>query len=266
MHKLVSFSLAIFLLLNSCQSNNNEESTNKHLDNSNTPSHNTKHAIKLEPCEAPTTEALYNNVLMQAYTYQNGKFMFGVEGIALGAKTAGSELKESAISKKGNYIHIVLNDKEHYTNDYQHFVHELADGEYTLFSFLSRSYHESIKNPTAAIAKTISIKNKQLQTSKNFDHAAIALNAPKGLYKNDDTKKVVLDFYLFNTTISAEGNKVRILIDQEEFILNQWQAQYITGLSLGMHTIELSLINNNGEVLYGPVSERFVLTEEPENS
>ncbi|MCP4442731.1 MAG: hypothetical protein GY810_27820 [Aureispira sp.] len=266
MHKLFlhfSFYLCLTLTALSCQSTTSSEVENtKEAPITTT----TESSLNLEPCEPLIQEALYNNVLMQAYTYQNGKFMFGVEGVALGAKTPGAEKKESATSKKGNYIHIVLNDKDHHTSDYQHFIHELPDGEYTLLSFLSRSYHESIKTPTASISKTISIKNKQLQKSQNFDQAAIAINAPRGLYKNDDTKKVVLDFHLFNTNLSPEGNKVRVLIDQEEFILDQWQAHYINGLTLGMHTLELSLINSSGNVIYGPVSERFVLTEEPENS
>lgn len=271
MYKLVLtafFLIFCLLFLSSCQSNtpNSKELVAVGASESNLTNSNIKNTLTLEPCETPIEKALYKEVTMQTYAYQKGKFMFGVEGIALGGKTAGAEQKKSAISKKGNYMHVVFNDKEHYTYDYQHFIYDLPDGEYTLFSFLSRSYHETIKNPTASISKTITVKNKQLQSSQNFAQAAIALNAPKGLYKNDDTKKVVLDFQLFNTILSAEGNKVRALIDKEEFILEQWQAHYIIGLTLGMHTVELSLLNAKGEVIYGPVSERFVLTEEPENS
>ena len=39
---------------------------------------------------------------------------------------------------------------------------------------------------------------------------------PKGTYKGKDTEKLLLDFYLINTTISPEGNKVKATINDTE--------------------------------------------------
>ena len=36
---------------------------------------------------------------------------------------------------------------------------------------------------------------------------------PKGEYKGSDTKRVILDFYLANTLLSLEGNKVKATIN-----------------------------------------------------
>ena len=40
---------------------------------------------------------------------------------------------------------------------------------------------------------------------------------PKGTYKGNDTKKLLLDFYLVNTDISPTGNKVKATINDVVF-------------------------------------------------
>ena len=75
---------------------------------------------------------------------------------------------------------------------------------------------------------------------------------PKGVYKGADTKKLLLDFYLVNTEISTQGNKVRATINDSEFIIDEWSPYYIEGLSLGEVTIKLELLNSNGELIKSP--------------
>ena len=85
---------------------------------------------------------------------------------------------------------------------------------------------------------------------------------PKGVYKGADTKKLLLDFYLVNTEISPQGNKVRATVNGKEFIIDEWVPYYIEGLQIGEVTVKLELINSNGELIdapFNPVERKVTL-------
>jgi len=86
---------------------------------------------------------------------------------------------------------------------------------------------------------------------------------PKGKYSGNDTKKLLLDFYLVNTNISSNGNKVRATINDVEFIIDDWSPYYIEGLPLGEVTIKLELIDSKGNLIETPFnpSLRTVILE-----
>ena len=75
---------------------------------------------------------------------------------------------------------------------------------------------------------------------------------PKGVYKGKDTEKLLLDFYLVNTKISADGNKVRATILDTEFIIDEWAPYYIEGLPKGEISIKLELLNEKGDLIDSP--------------
>jgi hypothetical protein len=68
----------------------------------------------------------------------------------------------------------------------------------------------------------------------------------------EDTNKLLLDFYLINTEISSEGNKVKATIQDNEFIIDEWVPYYIEGLPKGEITIKLELIDSNGILIDTP--------------
>ena len=86
---------------------------------------------------------------------------------------------------------------------------------------------------------------------------------PKGTYKGSDTEKLLLDFYLVNTDISTDGNKVKATIQDKEFIIDEWAAYYIEGLEKGEVKIKLELIDALGNLIDTPFnpSERTVTLE-----
>ena len=75
---------------------------------------------------------------------------------------------------------------------------------------------------------------------------------PKGTYKGTDTEKLLLDFYLVNTEISSNGNKVRATIQDTEFIIDEWTPYYIKGLPKGKINIKLELIDSSGNLIKTP--------------
>ncbi|MCH1558277.1 MAG: hypothetical protein L7R87_04085, partial [Flavobacteriaceae bacterium] len=72
---------------------------------------------------------------------------------------------------------------------------------------------------------------------------------PKGKYSGNDTKNLLLDFYLVNTEISSTGNKVRATINDLVFLIDEWAPYYIQGLPFGEITIKLELIDSDGNLI-----------------
>ena len=100
---------------------------------------------------------------------------------------------------------------------------------------------------------------------KNIDlnNEFLFYSRPKGTYKGVDTEKLLLDFYLVNSEISANGNKVRATIQDKKFIIEEWAPYYIEGLPKGEIKIKLELIDASGNLIDSPFnpSNRTVTLE-----
>ena len=175
------------------------------------------------------------------------EFSFDVKNYELGAQTEHEFQYSLANSKKGQHIHLIINNNPysaHYTNK---FKKKLDPDNGVILAFLSRSYHESVKNKNAYIFTQYGDLEKI-----DLDKQYLFYSRPKGTYTGQDTKKLLLDFYLVNTTISKNGNKVRATINDEEFLIDEWSPYYIEGLPKGQVKIKLELINSSGELIDSP--------------
>ena len=184
-------------------------------------------------------------------------FSFDISNYELGAQTKNDIESQLANSAKGQHIHFIVNNgpySAHYTNN---FKKKLDKDNNVILAFLSRSYHESVKNPNAFILTQIG-ENK-IDLNKEF----LFYSRPKGIYKGKDTEKLLLDFYLINTTISPNGNKVKATINDAEFIITEWAPYYLEGLPKGEVKIKLELINSDGKLVDSPFnpSVRTVILE-----
>ena len=184
-------------------------------------------------------------------------FSFDISNYELGAQTKNDIENQLANSDKGQHIHFIVNNgpySAHYTNN---FKKKLEKDNNVILAFLSRSYHESVKNPNAFILTQIG-ENK-IDLNKEF----LFYSRPKGIYKGKDTEKLLLDFYLINTTISPNGNKVKATINDAEFIITEWAPYYLEGLPKGEVKIKLELINSDGKLVDSPFnpSVRTVILE-----
>ena len=184
-------------------------------------------------------------------------FSFDISNYELGAQTKNDIESQLANSDKGQHIHFIVNNgpySAHYTNN---FKKKLEKDNNVILAFLSRSYHESVKNPNAFILTQIG-ENK-IDLNKEF----LFYSRPKGIYKGKDTEKLLLDFYLINTTISPNGNKVKATINNAEFIITEWAPYYLEGLPKGEVKIKLELINSDGKLVDSPFnpSVRTVILE-----
>ena len=184
-------------------------------------------------------------------------FSFEIENYELGAQTINKVNDDLANSAKGQHIHFIVNNGPYSAHYDQDFSSDVRDGDVVL-AFLSRSYHESVKNPNAYFLTQFG-ENQSYDLTDEF----LFYSRPKGTYKGNDTKKLLLDFYLVNTDISPTGNKVKATINDVVFFIDEWTPYYIEGLPLGEISIKLELVNNDGVLIETPFtpSERTVILE-----
>ena len=185
------------------------------------------------------------------------EFSFNVRDYKLGMQTLKDFDYQLANSAKGQHIHFIVNNGPYSAHYEDSFTKNIKKGNNVVLAFLSRSYHESVKNPNAFVLTQIGDNNIDLNNEFLF------YSRPKGTYKGADTQKLLLDFYLINTKISATGNKVKATIQDSEFIIDEWVPYYIEGLPKGEIKIKLELIDSSGSLIDTPFnpSERTVILE-----
>ena len=206
-----------------------------------------KNKIKISKVEGSPKYEDAALVLNELNSRSELEFSFDVKNYKLGAQTEHEFQYSLANSKKGQHIHLIINNNPysaHYTNK---FKKKLDPDNGVILAFLSRSYHESVKNKNAYIFTQYGDLEKI-----DLDKQYLFYSRPKGTYTGQDTKKLLLDFYLVNTTISKNGNKVRATINGEEFLIDEWSPYYIEGLPKGQVKIKLELINSSGELIDSP--------------
>lgn len=192
-------------------------------------------------------------------------FKFTLNNYELGKQTESANTKTLANSGKGQHIHFILNNEPYSAHYSPSFKKEIPEGVHHLVAFLSRSYHESVKNENSVVVKKIKV-GENATDANNLDMSAPTLiySRPKGKYVGKDTENLLLDFFVLNTTLSENGNKVKAIINEEEFIITKWVPHIIKGLPMGDVTIQLELLDAHGNFIPGPfnkVTRTVTLTE-----
>lgn len=259
----IAFSILVILFIGACTSGtkSNSQETVATLNDSTVIS-----LTKLGASpEFPDASLTLNKLdVVKGDSSYTANFDFKVENYEMAIPTADAATKGIANSHHGQHIHFIVNNGPYFAHYEPIVSKEMEEGYYVILAFLSRSYHESVKNPTAYWLDVVKVGNPT--EGPDFDAKAPHLfySRPKGSYVGPDTDKLLLDFYLINTTISPEGNKVRATINGTEFIITEWAPYVVEGLAKGEVLIKMELIDNQGNVIDGPFNstERKVLLEQ----
>lgn len=213
----------------------------------------------------PSTE--YADAAINTMNYKDGVFSFELNDsdYSLQAQTPDAEAKLCANSGKGQHIHLIVDTLPYAAKYTDSFDHEVTDGRHAVLAFLSRSYHESIKNSTAHKAVWATVKDKSIIKSEPVNESGLFYSRPKGTYTGKkNTDRVMLDFFLVNEDLA--NRKVRATINGEVHDLEKWVPYYIEGLPMGKNTVRLQLLENDGTFVSGPltdVTREFILQEDP---
>lgn len=213
---------------------------------------------KLEgsPAYADAELVLQSQTSMTVSGNREVEFDFAVNNYELGAQTESANAQKLANSGKGQHIHFILNNQPYSAHYEPKFNKEIPDGVHHLVAFLSRSYHESVKNENSVVVRKMEIgENPEDTQGLDLDAPTLIYSRPKGEYSGKDTENLMLDFFVLNTTLSEDGNKVKATINGEEFMITEWAPHVITGLPMGEVTIQLELLDAEGNVIEGPFNK-----------
>jgi hypothetical protein len=196
-------------------------------------------------------------------------FNFNVKNYDLKGQTSDSVKGICSNSDKGQHIHFIL-DNGPYAALYEpkHDVTLAKNTEHYLLAFLSRSYHMSLKNKNAAVLYHFKVdENGKLQKLDVPNTPMVFYSRPKGDYVGNDAKNVLLDFYVWNTTL-GENNKVKVNINSggkdTSIMITEWKPYFLKNLAMGKNSITLTMLDNGGNKVTGnntEVTREFNLAE-----
>ena len=127
------------------------------------------------------------------------------------------------------------------------------EGNNVVLAFLSKSFHESVKTKTAFFFENFYLGEGESSFDKTAQH--LFYSRPKGVYRKSKAGKILVDFYLLNTFLAEDGNKVKLTIDEVDFLIPHWNAYFVEGLSVGVHNFRIQLIDKDGELIDGPFND-----------
>ncbi len=260
-HLVIALSLLFFMTTGCKQdkkTSNEEENTENTTEK---PVEVTAPKITLEkldgsPAYADAKLILDSKEVIEAKESGEMEFSFAVENYELGAQTKGPNAQKLANSGKGQHIHFILNNQPYSAHYEPKFKKEVPEGVHHLVAFLSRSFHESVKNENSVVVRKLAIgKNPEDKFGLDMKAPTLIYSRPKGEYKGKDAEHILLDFFVLNTTLSENGHKVRATINGEEFMITEWTPHVIKGLPMGEVTIQLELVDENGALIPGPFNK-----------
>lgn len=178
---------------------------------------------------------------------------YDVKNYELKSQTSDASSKNCNNSKDGQHIHFIL-DNQPYMALYEptKTFTVAVKSEHYLMSFLSRSYHESLKTPKAGVLYHFSVDEKGKLTKMDIPKTPMVFySRPKGDYLGADTKNLLLDFYVYNTTLAPDGNKVKVDVNGTNFDIDKWQPYFIENAPMGDVTVKLQLVDKEGKNIDG---------------
>ncbi len=182
----------------------------------------------------------------------------------------------------GNHVHVILDNQPyaaHYMWDEGFELRNVTDGEHTLRLFPSRPWHESYKNEKAFRILKFSVKNGQADETKpttdgngmkladakqaegadvkesaagkvDFAKPLLTYSRPKGEYKGDDAKAIMIDFWLSNAKLKDDGGEYTVnysVNDGPTKMITKWEPIWLTGWSNCKNTVKLWLVDKDGK-------------------
>lgn len=215
-------------------------------------------SFRLSPLPAPADSVRFEDAEIAGFRYTGGELILDVREYILGKKTIDADSRDLAFTGKGQHLHANFDNKIHFHSNEHICPAKMPDGTYDMYCFLSRSYFETVKNPKACFARQLQIRNGEATFSKKLSQATLLYNVPLGDYKQDSSRRIIFDFFLYNTTLSPSGNKISLQVDDNPpQLLDKWTGYYLDGLGIGLHQIKAQLLDNRGSALQTPVIKEF---------
>ena len=172
------------------------------------------------------------------------------------------EVKDLSVFKDdklglGPHLHLILDNEPYqavYNTEEPVILTNLAPGTHTLRVFASRPWHESFKNDGAYAQTSFNILTKTNNNNPDSNLPLLTYSRPTGTYS---AEPIMLDFYLTNAPLHSVARKnpdddikdwrIRVTINGESFILDEWQPVYLSGFVKGNNWVQLELLDEAGD-------------------
>ena len=206
-------------------------------------------AIELEPLKNITLEEdalLSMNYPGEFQTMDTGEQRFSYETVnfKLGEATIFRDysLKNTDL---GKHIALILNNEQILHEKSPEFTVHLEPGHYVALSFLARSNYESLKGSEAYVIRQF-YAGKTVTPQLDLNGPNLFYYAPSGKFSGRDCEEILLDFFIINCSLSPDSYRVRVIINDSDFIISEWMPYVIRNLPDGESTIALELIGPDG--------------------
>lgn len=159
----------------------------------------------------------------------------------------------------GPHLNLILDDlpaRQIYDIEEPIILENLAPGTHTLRAFAVLPWNESYKNPEAFARTTFHILTKTNNNNPDPNRPLLTYNSPEGIY---GAEPILLDFYLSNAPLHViarenpndeiEDWRIRVTINGESFIVEDWQPMYLTGFEKGNNWVQIELLDEEGNNL-----------------
>ena len=166
----------------------------------------------------------------------------------------------------GPHLHLILDNRPYesvYSLDQPFVFSDLEPGTHTLRVFPVRPWHESFKNEGAYAQTTFHVFTPTPDNQPQPELPLLTYSRPKGSY---GAEPIMLDFYLNNAPLHlvAQENpedevtdwRIRVTINGDSFVLDQWQPIYLKGFKPGKNWVKLEFLDEQGN----PVDNEFNTT------
>jgi len=255
--------LLALLAFTACQNNQSEDADTEDTSEEEMEEQEMNNQYTVSPMPASTA---YPNASMDGMTFEGGTFDFTYSNYELATQTPDAGTKMCANSDQGQHIHLIVNTQPYAAKYTGQFDYEIEDGEHYLMAFLSRSYHESIKNGDAHMAKKVTVSDNTITSTEDITQPMLFYSRPKGTYVGKaNTDKVMLDFFLVNADLGGEY-MVKAQIGDDVHMIDTWQPYFIEGLPMGETLVTLTLVDKDGNAVdtpLNPVSRSITLQADP---
>lgn len=216
-------------------------------------------AMSIEPLteanDFPTAKLTIADVKTEKVGTDSVKLMytFNVANYELTKQTMDNHSGDCANSDQGQHIHFIMDNKPYQALYKPENTITLAlNSEHYLLSFLSRSYHLSVKSPEASVLVHFKIdKDGNYVEMESVKEPMLFYSRPKGEYAGKDTQNVLLDFYVKNASIAPDAYKVKVDVGDTTFTVDKWQPYFIKNAPMGDLKLKITLLDASGKELTG---------------
>lgn len=233
--------------------------------------------IRIVPVKSTPEPDAVNLRIIFPKDYENKKkqpinSQLRLEGFPLGTMSSFDRAQEIFNDPEGQAVHVFIDDhpyiafNQSFEDSFDEnrryfdkiisfkFPFTISRGQHIIRVFPVRSYNESLKGRGCFDASVFYFQDRRRTNdfNVNLNGPYLTYNEPQGNFPAEKFNPLLLDFYITNCQLSADGYKVRVSIDGKLYgNLTEWIPYYIYGLATGDHRIHLELIDKDNRQVPG---------------